>query len=41
MKIILSSGYMAAALSEQKEDLAQFDFIGKPYRLSDIIKKLR
>jgi signal transduction histidine kinase len=30
MKVILSSGYMAAALSEQKEGLAQFGFIGKP-----------
>ena len=41
MKIILSSGYPASALNAQKDEISRFDFIGKPYRLSDIIKKLR
>jgi PAS domain S-box-containing protein len=41
MKIILSSGYLASILSEQKDEIGQFDFVAKPFRLSDIIKKLR
>lgn len=41
LKIILASGYLASALNDHKDDIGQFDFIGKPYRLSDIIKRLR
>ncbi|KQW96646.1 PAS domain-containing sensor histidine kinase [Massilia sp. Root418] len=41
LKIILSSGYLASILSEQKDEIGQFDFVAKPFRLSDIIKKLR
>jgi CheY-like chemotaxis protein len=41
MKIILASGYLPATLSAQHKDVDQFEFIGKPYRLSDIIKKLQ
>jgi len=41
MKIILASGYLASILSEQKDEIGQFDFVAKPFRLSDIIRKLR
>ena len=41
LKIILASGYLASILSEQKDEIGQFDFVAKPFRLSDIIKKLR
>jgi PAS domain S-box-containing protein len=41
MKIILASGYLPSTLSTQHLDVDQFEFIGKPYRLSDIIKKLQ
>ena len=41
LKIILASGYLASALNDHQNDISQFDFIGKPYRLSDILKRLR
>ena len=39
LKIILASGYAAPSLRDQGID--QFDFVSKPYRLSEIVKKLR
>jgi PAS domain S-box-containing protein len=41
LKVILASGYVDASLSEEDKDLEQFQLIAKPYRLSDIIKKLK
>jgi CheY-like chemotaxis protein len=40
MKIILASGYAALALREQG-NIDAFDFVAKPYRLSEIVRKLR
>jgi PAS domain S-box-containing protein len=40
LKIILASGYAAPALREQG-DIDAFDFVAKPYRLAEIIRKLR
>ena len=40
MKIILASGYAALTL-RTKGDIDAFDFVAKPYRLSEIVKKLR
>jgi PAS domain S-box-containing protein len=41
LKVILASGYVDASLAEEDKDLEQFQLIAKPYRLSDIIKKLK
>jgi PAS domain S-box-containing protein len=42
LKVILASGYMSSSLREQFGDaLNQFDIIMKPYRLPDLVKKLR
>lgn len=40
LKIILASGYAAPVLRAQGE-FDEFDFVTKPYRLSEIVKKLR
>jgi len=40
LKIILASGYAAPAL-RQRGGIDEFDFVTKPYRLSEIVKKLR
>jgi PAS domain S-box-containing protein len=41
LKVILASGYVGSSLEEEDKDLEQFQLIAKPYRLSDIIKKLK
>lgn len=41
LKIILASGYMGVALRDEIGDsLSAFDVIAKPYRLSDLVKRL-
>ena len=40
LKIILASGYAAPVL-RQPGGIDEFDFVTKPYRLSEIVKKLR
>jgi PAS domain S-box-containing protein len=39
--VLLASGYMNTALKEQHRDLDDFEFINKPYRLAELIKKLK
>jgi PAS domain S-box-containing protein len=41
LKVILASGYIASSLREQHSELENFDIMQKPYRLSDLIKKLK
>jgi PAS domain S-box-containing protein len=41
VKIILASGYPLPALNAQHGNLEDFAFISKPYRLSELAKKLR
>jgi PAS domain S-box-containing protein len=41
IRIILASGYPLPALKDQHGNLDQFTFMSKPYRLSDLAKKLR
>ncbi|MDQ2821775.1 MAG: PAS domain S-box protein [Pseudomonadota bacterium] len=41
MKIILASGYTLPSLRAQYGDIDKFTFMSKPYRLSDLAKKLR
>ncbi|HSC68378.1 MAG TPA: response regulator, partial [Cellvibrio sp.] len=41
IKIILASGYPDPALRASHANLNEFDFVAKPYRISDIVKKLR
>jgi CheY-like chemotaxis protein len=41
LKVILASGYVGSSLAKEDTDLEQFQLIAKPYRLSDIIKKLK
>ena len=41
LKVILASGYVTSALQQDHPDLDQFQLIGKPYRLSDVIRKLK
>jgi PAS domain S-box-containing protein len=41
VKIILASGYPLPALKAEHGNLADFAFMSKPYRLSDLVKKLR
>lgn len=40
-KVILASGYALPALKAEHGNIDDFTFIGKPYRLSDLAKKLR
>jgi len=39
--VLLASGYMNTALLDQHRDLEAFEFINKPYRLPELIKKLK
>jgi len=41
MKIILASGYPLPALKLQHNNLSEFAFVNKPYRLSDLARALR
>jgi CheY-like chemotaxis protein len=41
LKIMLASGYLSDSLQRQHAEALKFDIIGKPYRLADILKKLR
>jgi DNA-binding LytR/AlgR family response regulator len=41
IKIILASGYPTAALSGENSGIHDFQFITKPYRLAEFVKKLR
>jgi PAS domain S-box-containing protein len=41
MKIILTSGYTLPSLRAQYDDVDTFAFMSKPYRMSDLAKKLR
>ncbi|MBB3223053.1 hybrid sensor histidine kinase/response regulator [Pseudoduganella umbonata] len=41
IKIIIASGYPQQALHGEPADLSGFDFVGKPYRLSDLARHLR
>jgi PAS domain S-box-containing protein len=41
IKVILASGYPSSTLHTQHGDLNDFAFIGKPYGLSEVAKKLR
>ncbi|HEU4375263.1 MAG TPA: PAS domain S-box protein, partial [Telluria sp.] len=41
MTILLASGFPSDELLQENSGLAEFALIGKPYRMSDIIKKLR
>lgn len=40
-KIILASGYAGSSLSSQHANIHEFDFLSKPYTVSQIMKKLR
>ena len=41
LKILLVSGYAAPELATQIADISKFQLIGKPYRMAEILKKLR
>ena len=41
MKVILASGYTLPSLRAQYDDIDRFAFMSKPYRMSDLAKKLR
>ena len=41
VKVVLASGYPLPALKNDFDDLDQFAFINKPYRLADLARKLR
>jgi CheY-like chemotaxis protein len=41
IKIILASGYPLPALQDEHENMDEFSFLNKPYRLADIAKCLR
>ena len=40
-RIVLASGYPVPALLDQQGDIDEFPFVAKPYRLPEIIKRLR
>ena len=40
-RIVLASGYPMPALRQQQGDIDEFAFVSKPYRLSEILKRLR
>ena len=40
-RILLASGYPMPALRQQQGDIDEFTFISKPYRLPEILKRLR
>jgi PAS domain S-box-containing protein len=41
IKVILSSGYANPAMDRDKDSLEGFHFLPKPYRMGDLVKKLR
>ncbi len=41
LKIMLASGYPLPALRRQHDELGEFAFVNKPYRLSDLARSLR
>jgi CheY-like chemotaxis protein len=41
IKILLASGYPLPALKAQDRSIEEFVFMRKPYRLSELAKKLR
>ena len=41
MTILLASGFPSDELLKENSGLAEFAMINKPYRMSDIMKKLR
>jgi len=41
IKIVLASGYPDPALRAGHANLNEFDFVAKPYRIAEIVKKLR
>lgn len=41
MKVILASGYTLPSLRAQYDDIDQFTFMSKPYRMADLARKLR
>ncbi|MGZ3184111.1 MAG: PAS domain S-box protein [Telluria sp.] len=41
MRIVLASGYPLPTLRAQQSDTEEFTYVGKPYRLSEILKRLR
>ena len=41
IKVLLVSGYAAPELAPQFGDTSQFQLLAKPYRMSEVIKKLR
>ncbi|QYF93986.1 PAS domain S-box protein [Massilia sp. PAMC28688] len=41
LKILLVSGYAAPELASRITDISRFQLIGKPYRMAEILKKLR
>ena len=41
LKVILASGYANPAIDNSKGSLEGFDFLPKPYRMADVVKKLR
>jgi CheY-like chemotaxis protein len=40
-RIVLASGYPVPVLRAEQGDIDEFTFIGKPYRLSEIARRLR
>ena len=40
-RILLASGYPMPALRQQQGDIEEFPFVSKPYRLPEILKRLR
>ncbi|HEY8048257.1 MAG TPA: response regulator, partial [Ramlibacter sp.] len=41
LRVILSSGYSGPAHAASQGELEGFAFLAKPYRLGDIVRKLR
>ncbi|MBV7537570.1 PAS domain S-box protein [Duganella sp. sic0402] len=41
LKVVLASGYVQTALRDDMPDIASFELIAKPYRLSDLIRTLK
>jgi CheY-like chemotaxis protein len=39
--VLLASGYPAPMLGEDSTDIGDFQFISKPYRMAEIVKRLR
>lgn len=41
IKIVLASGYAIPAITSQHMNVDEFQFVAKPYRVADVVKKLR